>query len=144
MRLTVSPPGAFDYEFGALDNLDNPFTKSYTNLVYSTFGAKAPGLLLRTNLFRHLPGWFIRSIFEMGSGPGLQKARENREHAHRVARELIGQKRQEMAVGKSEKDILSSLGAFHRVPLLRRLISGWSLYSQSKRCPGRTVEVARR
>ena len=26
--------GAFDYDFGALDGADNPFTKSYTNLVY--------------------------------------------------------------------------------------------------------------
>ena len=116
MRLTASPPGAFDYEFGALDNLDNPLAKSYTNLVYSTFGTATPGQFLRTDLFRHLPSWFIRSIFEMGSGPALQKARENREHAHRVARELIEQKRQEMAVGQSEKDILSLLGGFHRVP----------------------------
>ena len=114
--LTVSSLGAFDYEFGALDNLDNPLTKSYTNLVYSTFSDMTPGRFSRTNLFRHLPGWFIRSIFEMGSGPALQKARENREHAHRVARELIGQKRQEMAVGQSEKDVLSLLGESHRVP----------------------------
>lgn len=29
--------GAFDYDFGALDGADNPFTKSYTNLVYDHF-----------------------------------------------------------------------------------------------------------
>ena len=39
-RLTVSVSlkrigsGALDYDFGALDNADNPFTKSYMNLVY--------------------------------------------------------------------------------------------------------------
>jgi len=37
-RLRYAPPGAFDYEFGALDDLDNPLTKSYTDLAYSTFG----------------------------------------------------------------------------------------------------------
>ena len=116
--LTVSPPGAFDYEFGALDNLDNPLTRSYTDLLYTTFGAMSPGQFLFVNLCRHLPGWFTRSIFEMGSSPALQKVRENRDHAHRVARELIEQKRQEMAVGQSEKDILSLLGASHQVPPL--------------------------
>jgi len=43
----------------------------------------------------------------MALGSGFQKIRENRDHAHRVARELIEQKRQEMAVGQSEKDIMS-------------------------------------
>jgi hypothetical protein len=141
-----SPPGAFDYEFGALDNLDNPLTKSYTNLVYSTFGTRTRGQFLFANLSRHLPGWLIRYIFETGWGPALQKIRENRDHAHRVARELIEQKRREMVVGQSEKDTLSLLGAFHQVspPPLRRLTSGWSLCSQSNRHPGCTFEVMRR
>lgn len=54
-------------------------------------------------------------MFETGSDPALQKARQNRVHAHRVARELIEQKRQEMVVGQSEKDILSLLGACHHI-----------------------------
>ena len=38
--LTLGPPlerigaGAFEYDFGALDDADDPFTKSYTNLLY--------------------------------------------------------------------------------------------------------------
>ena len=110
-----SPTGAFDYEFGALDNLDNPLTKSYTDLVYSTFGVMTRGQVLFMDLCRHLPGRLIRPIFEVGSGPVLQKIRENRDHAHRVARELIEQKRREMVVGQSGKDVLSLLGASHQV-----------------------------
>jgi len=110
-----SPTGAFDYEFGALDNLDNPLTKSYTDLVYSTFGVMTRGQVLFMGLCRHLPGWLIRPMFEAGSGPVLQKVRENRDHAHRVARDLIEQKRQEMVVGQSKKDVLSLLGASHQV-----------------------------
>jgi hypothetical protein len=110
-----SPPGAFDYEFGALDNLDNPLTKSYTNLMYSTFGNLTRGRLLVLNLCRYLPGWSIQYVFEAGSGPAVQKIRENRDHAHRVARELIEQKRRQMVVGQSEKDVLSLLGASHQV-----------------------------
>ena len=102
--------GAFDYEFGALDDLDNPLTKSYTDIVYSTFGTPSRGQLLFMNLCLFLPARVIRYMFEKGSDPGLRKARENRDLAHSVARELIQQKRQEMLVGQSEKDILSLLG----------------------------------
>jgi hypothetical protein len=103
-----------------LDNLDNPLTKSYTDIVYSTFGAPSRGQLLFMNLCRYLPARVIRYIFETGSDPGLQKARENRGHAHRVAKELIQQKREEMVVGRSEKDILSLLGACYQVVLSDR------------------------
>ena len=34
MSLKRIGAGALDYDFGALDDADNPFTKSYTNLVY--------------------------------------------------------------------------------------------------------------
>jgi hypothetical protein len=112
------PSGAFDYEFGALDNLDNPLTKSYTDLVYSTFGIPSHAQLLFVNLCRYFPSRFIRYVFETGSDPALRKARDNRIHAHRVARELIEQKRQEMLVGQSGKDVLSLLGASPHVAFL--------------------------
>ena len=103
--------GAFDYEFGALDNLDNPLTKSYTDLVYSTLGTPSPGQLLFINTCDHIPSRVLRYLLESAADPALQKARENRGYAHRVARELIQQKRQEVAAGQSERDILSLLGA---------------------------------
>jgi len=113
-----SPSGAFDYEFGALDNLDNPLIKSYMGLVYSTFGALTYGKMLLVNLSRYLPGSFVRYIIGRESDPANQKVRQNRDHVHRVAKELIEQKRQEMAVGQSGKDVLSLLGAPHQVALL--------------------------
>ena len=33
--------GAFDYDFGALENSDNKFTKSYTNLMYDSLSSTA-------------------------------------------------------------------------------------------------------
>jgi len=145
-RLRYDPPGAFDYEFGALDDLDNPLTKSYMDLVYSMFGEMSRGQVLFMNLLWRLPGWFVRHTFETASDPALMKARENRDEVHRVARELIEQKRQEMLVGQSEKDVLSLLGASHQVspPPLRRLTSTWSLRSQGKRRTRRTFEITRR
>jgi len=113
--LRYAPPGAFDYEFGALDNLDNPLTKSYTDLAYSTFGAMTRERMLFINLYRRLPGWLVRYTFQTASGATTQKAKENRDRVHHVARELIEQKRQEVAVGQPEKDVLSLLGASHQV-----------------------------
>ena len=130
--------GAFDYEFGALDNLDNPLTKSYTDLVYSTVGTTTHGKLLFLNLCRYLPGRLIRYIFETGSDPALQKARQNRDHAHRVARELIEQKRQEMVVGQSEKDILSLLGVPDQVVPPSTKIDIGTVALQSKQMIPRT------
>jgi hypothetical protein len=63
------------------------------------------------NLCRYFPSRFIRYVFKTGSDPALQRVRENRIQVHRVAKKLIEQKRQEMVVGQSEKDILSLLGA---------------------------------
>jgi hypothetical protein len=111
------PSGAFDYEFGAMDGLDNPLTKSYTDLMYLMFGALTRGQFLVRNLCHYLPGWSIKHIFEAGSRPTAQKVRENRDHVHRVARELIEQKRREIAVGQSGKDVLSLLGASHQVSI---------------------------
>ena len=110
------PLGAFDYDFGALDNLDNPLTKSYTDLVYSTLGAPSPGQLLFINTCDHIPSRVLRYLLESATDPALQKARENRGYAHRVARELIQQKRQEVAAGQSERDVLSLLGACRHSP----------------------------
>ena len=104
-----SSPAAFDYEFGALDDLDNPLTKSYTDLVYSTFGTMTRGRILFMSLCGRLPGWLIRYIFQTVSGAALR----NRDQVYHVASELIEQKRQEVAVGQPEKDVLSLLGASH-------------------------------
>jgi hypothetical protein len=85
------------------------------------------------NLCYYLPGWSIRYIFESGSGPTAQKAKENRAQARRVGMELIEQKRREMIVGQSEKDVLSLLGASHQVsPLPAAKIDTGMVAVQSK------------
>ena len=40
--------GAFDYDFGALDDADNPLTKSYADLMYDDlfFSVRSPGFPL--------------------------------------------------------------------------------------------------
>ena len=61
-RLTVSSyfnrigAGGFDYDFGALDDADNPLTKSYTNLMCdyppSSYAVRCANRRLRSPAFR--------------------------------------------------------------------------------------------
>ena len=37
--------GAFDYDFGALDEKDNQLTKSYMNVMYDIFDTYGPRIL---------------------------------------------------------------------------------------------------
>ena len=41
---------------------------------------------------------------------GMQKIRQNKEEAHRVARKLLDSKRQELKDGTPRKDVMSLLG----------------------------------
>ena len=42
--------------------------------------------------------------------PGMQRIRQNKEEAHRVARKLLDSKRQELKDGTPRKDVMSLLG----------------------------------
>ena len=89
------------------------------------------------NLCRYLPGRLVRYLYETGSSPALQKVKQNRDHAHRVARELIEQKRRDMLVGQPEKDVLSLLGAFNLAALVAKIDIGM-VDLQSKQTIART------
>ena len=123
--------GAFEYDFGALDDADNPLTNSYMNLMYdanfrrrrskvpltlpsspfsfTSFGNPSRSLLLIMSIMGWFPG-LITWMFNNSNDPGMQKLRRNKDEAHRVARKLLDSKRQELKDGTPRKDILSLLG----------------------------------
>ena len=121
---------AFEYEFGALDRLDNPITDTYLNLVYvsllhhppcflvdtesthrnSAFGTKPPlSQMFISDVAQYFPYGVISWLFEKDKGPGSIKMRENRKQTHAVARSLIDAKRENMRNGDQGKDVLSLL-----------------------------------
>ena len=138
--LTVGPSlerigaGAFDYDFGALDDTDNPFTKSYTNVLYDylspssvvqssrradrlyfvSFAAfRNPSRLLVLSMT--ITGWFpglITWLFDNSKDPGMQQLRWNKEQGRIVARKLLDSKRQELKDGVARRDVMSLLGLF--------------------------------
>lgn len=119
---------AFEYEFGALDQLDSPITTTYLNLVYvallqalpadsqpdyrnSAFGAKPPPVnLFVSDVAQYFPPGILTWLFEKDQKPGPVRIRENRKQVHAVARALIDAKRENMRNGDQGKDVLSFLG----------------------------------
>lgn len=127
MEVFICALAAFEYEFGALDQLDNPITNTFLNLMCeppvpyfpeipkwscrnSTFGTKPP--LVQTfilDVAQYLPYGVITWFFEKNKEPGSIKLRENRKQVHAVARSLIDAKRENVRNGDQGKDILSLL-----------------------------------
>ena len=123
--------GAFDYDFGALENTDNKLTKSYTNLMYvsvsstptrnsvtvifhsyTAFSGLSKGRLLLMDSLKWAPAGFTTWVLERDQNPGMVNLRENRVYVREVAVKLIEEKRQELMNGTSRRDLLSLLGSF--------------------------------
>jgi hypothetical protein len=85
---------AFEYDFGALDRLDNPITKTYLNLMYmflphgpsyiptnpgwtcrnSAFGTKPPPVqMFVSDVAQYFPYGIITWLFEKDKKPGTSK-----------------------------------------------------------------------
>jgi len=101
--------GAFDYDFGAVENTDNKFTKTYSNMTFTAFGRLPKKYLFMMDSFRFAPRGFATWVFERDNRPGIAQLRENRSHTHEVAVRLIEDKRQELKDGTSRRDLLSLL-----------------------------------
>ncbi|KAF9778997.1 cytochrome P450 [Thelephora terrestris] len=96
--------GAFDYDFGALENTDNRLTKSF-----NAFGPPSKGRGLIMDLLKWAPKGLGAWLTDRSKSPGMIKLRENKTYAHEVASKLIKEKKQEMKDGTSGKDFLSLL-----------------------------------
>ncbi|KAF9778983.1 cytochrome P450 [Thelephora terrestris] len=101
--------GAFDYDFGALEETDNKFTKSYANLIFDAFGKPSKGRIFVLDVLAWAPEGTGVWLFDRNKSPGMVRLRENKKCAHEVAAKLIEEKRQELKDGASRKDVLSLL-----------------------------------
>lgn len=102
--------GAFDYDFGAVEDADNKYTRSYRKLSFDLSRSLSKRNVFIMSFIRNwAPTGFIAWMFNMSKGPEMINIRENREYAHEVATKLIEEKRQELKNGTSRKDILSLL-----------------------------------
>ncbi|KIY53214.1 cytochrome P450 [Fistulina hepatica ATCC 64428] len=77
-RATLDAIGeaVFDYQFGALDNSDNPLSNTYRNTLNDTFSKPTNIYLLATTVFHMMPKWFVRMIIRDAPISGLQHWRK--------------------------------------------------------------------
>ncbi|KAK0462488.1 cytochrome P450 [Desarmillaria tabescens] len=100
---------AFDYQFGALDNLENPLTVAYTNMLFDTFAVPTDNSTLSMCLMDWLPNWFIRFMIEKAPIDRLEHVRKTRELTRQVAKQLVNEKYEALAADKPKRDIMSLL-----------------------------------
>ncbi|KAH9851138.1 cytochrome P450 [Lenzites betulinus] len=100
---------AFDYKLGALDNETSELAKAYSNLVTTIFSAPSKAKMFMTNLAHYVPMGIQDFLYEHLPGKGLDKARFNRQAAHKVANELLESKTEALLMGKGNRDVMSIL-----------------------------------
>jgi len=110
MRVTLDAIGfaAFDHDFGAVTESDDPLMQSYSNLM-TVFAAPSPGRLIFRGISRFVPSSWLSFLYERTSSPDIQRLRENRRQVHEFAGGLIEFKRKAIEQGNGQKDIMSLL-----------------------------------
>ncbi|EGO00602.1 hypothetical protein SERLA73DRAFT_104941 [Serpula lacrymans var. lacrymans S7.3] len=101
--------GAFDYNFGAMDNADNELKRAYSNLLADLFGSPTALGIFAQNTSHWLPMWLVQSITDYLPSAALDRSRKNSDVAASVAKELIQSKSSELLLGKGGRDVMSLL-----------------------------------
>ncbi|PBK76286.1 cytochrome P450 [Armillaria solidipes] len=100
---------AFDYQFGALDDSAKPLTNAYTNLLFDTFAAATDNTILSLCLMDWLPVWVVRFFVEKAPIKRMKHLRISRDLTRQVAKQLLIEKYEALAVDKPKRDIMSLL-----------------------------------
>ncbi|KAK0214030.1 cytochrome P450 [Armillaria fumosa] len=100
---------AFDYQFGALDSLDHPLVKSYTNLMFDTFGLPTKPAILSLSIMDNLPYNLAGFIMGNSRSTRLSHAQKTNELSTILAKELVTEKSKALLEGNGRRDIMSML-----------------------------------
>ncbi|KAL0956199.1 hypothetical protein HGRIS_002356 [Hohenbuehelia grisea] len=107
-RATLDAVGeaAFDYHFGALENQDNEFAKSYFGLMANTVGSPPDSAIFLQN---SLPLKALQLLAKFSPSRNRAYARNAAKVANQVAEEMVESKNEALLLGKGSKDIMSLL-----------------------------------
>lgn len=125
-------PAAFDYDFKALDDPDDPLVRSYENFMCvdnqffrlcavahspNSIRKNASGTgstieLLIQSCFQYLPEALLAPLIARIPGGIMDQMRANRKIVHRLARGWISDKTTALKVGKGHRDIMTLLGNY--------------------------------
>lgn len=73
------------------------------------FGSPSISSVFVQSLFRYVPLPLLNFVLDHSSRPGIQRARDTATLATGVAKELVREKRQALAVGTGKRDVMSLL-----------------------------------
>ncbi|CAK5281924.1 unnamed protein product [Mycena citricolor] len=110
-RATLDAIGAaaFDYSFGAIENVDNPVGSAYNSLFTDTFASLSGVSLLALGVLQYVPRRMREFLVDHIPARGLKHIRYAARVTKRVARELVASKSAALLQGKGNRDIMSLL-----------------------------------
>ncbi|TFY58630.1 hypothetical protein EVJ58_g6300 [Rhodofomes roseus] len=98
---------AFDYKLGCMDNAENELARGYNSLAAGIFSSPSKSKLFWTSVAHYMPMGISEWLYANLPGKGLDKARQNRRAAHRIARELLDLKSEALLHSKGSRDVMS-------------------------------------
>ncbi|KAK0482217.1 cytochrome P450 [Armillaria novae-zelandiae] len=100
---------AFDCQFGALDDEDNPLVKVYCNLFFDLFGVMTKHAILSRSIMDHLPSKVVSFLMRKFPSGRLDHGLATNRLSTAIAKELIDQKFDALLEGKGRRDVMSLL-----------------------------------
>ncbi|KDQ56237.1 hypothetical protein JAAARDRAFT_690089 [Jaapia argillacea MUCL 33604] len=101
--------GAFDYNFEAMEDGNNPVVKAYSNIVIDTFGRPSTLRIFAQGIMHHVPSPVLSKIFDNLNSPGLIRAREMTSELVKLGKQLVDEKSGALLGGKGSRDVMSLL-----------------------------------
>lgn len=123
---------AFDYEFGTLQDANNPLTQAYLKFTTRAFGMPSPKAIFFQSISQYLPCWFRTLLSDWLPTARLKFLRYNAMVANGVAKELVDLKSQALLEGMGNKDVMSLLVKANASEAEKRRLSDEEMIAQMR------------
>ncbi|KAJ7037972.1 cytochrome P450 [Mycena alexandri] len=99
---------AFDYQFGATEDANDPVAAALSSVVPNLFSPSKSAIFI-LGLLEQMPPWLIEGFMKYSPAKGLRNSRYVTRVAVGVARKLVDEKAEALLIGKGKRDIMSLL-----------------------------------
>ncbi|KAJ7185447.1 cytochrome P450 [Mycena filopes] len=100
---------AFDYQFGATKDANDPVAAALSSVVPSLFSTPSKAAILIYGLLEQAPTWFIQGFMKYAPFKGIRNSRYVTTVAVGVAKKLVDEKAEALIAGKGKRDVMSLL-----------------------------------
>ncbi|KAJ7754569.1 cytochrome P450 [Mycena metata] len=99
---------AFDYQFGATEDANDPVAAALSSVVPNLFSPSKPAIFI-LGLLEQMPRRLIEVFMKYSPSKGLRNSRYVTRIAVGVAKKLVDEKAEALLAGKSKRDVMSLL-----------------------------------